>query len=64
MELLFWSGHMVGCVEWANFKVGACVVLPTLHQVELNRVDRVKDNLRATENYFEAQIQGPECVPQ
>ena len=55
---------MVGRIEWANFKVGACMVLPTLHQVELNRVDRVKDNLRATENYFEAQIQGPECVPQ
>jgi len=27
---------MVGGVEWANLEVRACVVLPALHQVELN----------------------------
>ena len=39
---------MVGGVEWADLEVRACVVLPALHQVELNRVYKV--NLRIIEN--------------
>ena len=37
MELLFWGRNMVGGVKWANLEVGTGVVLPALHQVELNR---------------------------
>ena len=41
---------MVGCVEWAHLEVGACMVLPTLHQVELNRVDKLKHNVKVKES--------------
>ena len=37
VERLLQGGHVVRGVEWADLEVGACVVLPTLHQVELKR---------------------------
>ena len=57
---------MVGGVEWADLEVGACVVLPALHQVELNRVYKVKVSLRMIENAapFQREISVPECAPQ
>ena len=37
VELLLRGGHVVGGVKWADLEVGACMVLPALHQVELKR---------------------------
>ena len=74
MERLLRGGHVVRGVEWADLEVGACVVLPALHQVKLKRdiqgiwikreaIQKVKLTKGNTEGKCSIVGLGPECVP-